>query len=242
MDPDIDLDQTPESLKKQATLKEMARRSQDRIRVYNPLLEDYTVLFDGIGFVIPNRNKDTGHGLGMAVVLFYVAENYRTQMIDKILTEKMDEAIRLENESRLAKGMLPMTKFIGGEELAFANGLRTDNIEARRRLIPVIWKGLAERYGTENRVESQSGKPKDDRPLDERLMDEVNLNQSPEVEEDFEELAKEIDTTSIKGLTPLTSDLESKDVFTLRKIAKEQGIETEKTSKKADLIAQISQK
>lgn len=240
---DLALDTTtPEAQQKQATLKEMARRSQDRIRVYNPLDEDYTVRFDSIGFVIPNRNKDNGHGMGVAVVFRYVAQNYLTQMIDLLLTSKLDDAVKLENERRAKLGMLPMTKFIGGEELMFTQSLRTDNQEARRRLVPVIWLGLAERYGTEAREESISGKPKDDRPLDERLLTEIENQPSvmPQKAVDEEKEGIEDVSENVAVSQPL-EDLKTKDVFTLHKIAKEKGIEVEKTAKKDELIKAISQ-
>lgn len=199
----------------------MARRSQDRILVHNPTDEDYTIRFDSIGFIIPSRNKDSGHGLGRAVVLRYVAENYRTQMIDLILTVKMDTAVRVENERRASLGQAPMTKFIGGEEPQFTQTLRTDNKEARRKLIPIVWLGLAERYGTEAKEDSNLGKPKDDRPLDDILTDEVTRG-------------------AVAPQNSPVEDFSKKDVFTLRKIAKEKGIETEKTDKKDELIAKLS--
>lgn len=240
MDNDILIDgDSPQAQAKQATLREMARRSQDRIRVYNPLLEDFTVRFDSIGFVVPGRTKDNGHGLGTAVLLRYVAENYRTHMIDKILNDKMDEAVNMENKRRADLGMLPMTKFIGGEELSFCNALKTDNTEERKRLLAVIWLGIAERYGIESREESISGKPKDDRPMDERLTEELERRGPVVTYEPPTTL--NMDTITTTTVTPQVLDnLKTKDVFTLRKIAREKGIETEKTDKKDDLIAKIS--
>ena len=238
MELDLDNVGTPQAQAKQATQVEMKRRSQDRISVYNPLLEDYTVRFDSIGFIIPNRNKDNGHGLGKAVVFRYVAENYRTQIIDLILTSKMDEAVRLENKRRADLGMLPMSKFIGGEELMFTQSLRTDNMEARKRLIPIVWLGLAERYGTETREESLSGKPKDDRPMDERLADEVDATMRKEASK-TEEMPTDATSPTAPSPTP-SQDLKTKGIFTLQKMAREKGIEFDKKMKKNELIAKIS--
>src|SRR5436853_6934564 len=122
MEPDIlvDSENTPEVQRRQATLKEMARRSQDRILVYNPTDKDFTVYFDSIGFVIPNRNKDNGHGMGRAIVLRYIAENYRTKIIDLILGTRMDEAITVENKKRADRGEPEMTKFVGGQEALYS--------------------------------------------------------------------------------------------------------------------------
>ena len=232
----------PKAQAKQRTLKEMARRSQDRIRVYNPLAEDYTIRFDGIGFVIPNRNKDMGHGNGMAVVFRYVAENYRTQMIDFILTSKMDEAVRLENETRQSKGMLPMTKFVGGEELQFSQTMRTDNEEARRKLIPIIWLGLAERYGVETRSESLSGRAKDDRPMDEILTEQLEKQGGIMPKQAVENIETAASTTPKETLaTDPLDDLRNKNVFAIAKIAREKGIETQRTDKKEELLKKISQ-
>ncbi len=249
MDPDIltDSENTPEVQKRQATLKEMARRSQDRILVHNPTDADYTVRFDSIGFVVPNRNKDNGHGLGNAVIFRYVAINYMTQMINLILGSKMDEAVRLENEDRKKRGEPEMTKFMGGQEVEFTQHLRTDNQEARRKLVPTIWLGLVERYG-EDVKESTLGKPKDDRPLDERLLDEIEAKGATRPQKRPVEPSVTItpDGESFEGLEDVgggdqSIDLQSKDVFTLRKIAKDKGIDMEKTAKKEDLIKAISQ-
>jgi len=226
-------EETPKAILRQQTLKEMARRSKDRILVYNPTADDYTCIFDSIGFVIPNRNKDNGHGLGRAVVFRYVAINYLTQMIDLLLTTKMDDAVILENERRAAKGEEPMTKYVGGQEPQFTQTLRTDNQEARRKLVSVVWLGLAERYGSETREESNLGKPKDDRPLDERLLDEIGST-APVVPQN-----RVVEPTSTASSPP--EDLINKDVFHYAKLHVKEGLKPRKQLLKIDLIKAISQ-
>src|SRR5437879_1623530 len=115
-----------------ANLQELERRSNDRIRVYNPTADDYVVYWGGAGFRVPNRNKDLGHGNGQAVVMRYVAENYVKHMADKILGQRMVAAILAENKRRESIGMATMNHW--EDRLHFDTQFRIDNPQLRADL------------------------------------------------------------------------------------------------------------
>lgn len=155
-----------------STLREMARKAQDRIRVFNPTETDYTVRWDGIGFVVPGRVRDNGNGAGQAILPRYVAQNYVKHMTDKILGEKMISAIRSENERRRSTGQANMNQW--EERIQYDTQFRIDNPDARRMVLEVLWLGIEEEFGmdTPERVQDQGNY--DPRSLDERILEKLD--------------------------------------------------------------------
>ncbi len=135
-----------------ASLKEMARQANDRMRVYNPTNEDYYVAWDLSGsggrFLIPNKTKDIGYGPGQAVHPRYICFKYFKEMSNKILGERLKEAIDKENVDRVAKGFKPLDKsFDTQEELRFSGPYMVNNNDRLSELLPVLILGVEEEYG-----------------------------------------------------------------------------------------------
>lgn len=149
------------------TLREMARKAQDRIRVYNPTDADYTIRWDGIGFVVPARLKDNGNGGGQSILPRYIAQNYVKHMTDKILGEKMITAIKSENLRRQGTGQASMNQW--EERIQFDTQFRIDNPDARRMVLEILWLGIEEEYGMEDPVREQD-QAYDPRPVDEQIL------------------------------------------------------------------------
>lgn len=82
------------------------------IMVYNPTDEDYIVEWGKSGvhqwgsggqtgepshpWVIPNKNRDAGYGLGKKEVPFYIANKYYNEMSDKLINEEADNISRFQ--------------------------------------------------------------------------------------------------------------------------------------------------
>ena len=155
--------------------REAQRKANDRILVFNPTEQDYTQRFDGIGFTIPNKNKDNGHGAGCAVVPRYVEQLYIKHMTDLILGGKQLDAIRDENKDRVSKGMKEMDKYIGGEGAMFAEKYKIDNDDQRTEIFKILYRGVVEEYGIDDvKVQNTGIKEYDPRSFEEKMEAELD--------------------------------------------------------------------
>lgn len=168
--------------------RERQRQAQDLILVYNPTAEDHRQSWDRVIFVIPSKDRDMGYGNGLNAIPRYVAENYVKTMTDKILGEKLLEAIKEENDRRIKAGLKEMDKYMGGEMDNFAKQFGVNSESARTEVFPMLWKGIYKQYGAEDMmVTPQDEAPKDNRSLEERLADQYDFPaqtpQEPRMEE-----------------------------------------------------------
>lgn len=162
--------------------RELARRANDRIRVSNPLDEDFTIYWDSNGFVIPGKNRDLGQGLGQAIVLRYIAVNYIKHMTDKILTERLNGLIKKENERRNKSGNKIMTKFPGDDaEETFAMQFKISDPAKRQEIMRILWLGVEEEYGMDTISLEAPIKPKDFRTDDEAFLDDLDRQIRPDL-------------------------------------------------------------
>lgn len=151
----------------EATLQEMERKAQDRIRVYNPTEEDTTVIWGGLGFVIPAKNKDLGHGRGQQILPRYIAKKYCIEMTTKILGQRLTKAVQDANQLRAERGQPKMNHW--EERLNFEAPFRTDNPEARRAILPLLWLGIEEEFGMDVVSNNQTDR-RDPRSIDEQML------------------------------------------------------------------------
>lgn len=155
----------------EATLAEMERKAQDRIRVYNPTEENFTVLWGGLGFIIPAKHMDMGHGKGQLILPRYIAKNYVTKMTTNILGHKLVQAVKDANALRAERGQPAMNHW--EERLNFEAPFRTDNEEARRNLIPLLWLGVEEEFGMEAPAQDTAHR-RDPRSVDEQILAQLD--------------------------------------------------------------------
>lgn len=198
--------------------RELERRSQDRLKVLNPTSSEQRVIWDGFVHRVPTQ--------GEAVFPRYIAEKYLKEMTDKILLERQDDAVRGENEKRRDSGKEPMEKF--GEQHTFEDKYRfaqgVSNPEARKQVMKSLYGGVVEEYGLDLRPETRV--ERDNRPLDAQLLEEIQA---------------EVDGLSPLEQLPARDDLSDKNVPQLQKVAREKGIEYQKTDTKEALIAKLEQ-
>jgi ABC-type Fe3+-citrate transport system substrate-binding protein len=203
---------------KSIDLREMARKAQDRLRVLNPTDEDYNVAWDGYLHSVPAKRE--------AIFPRYLANKYIQEMTDKILVKAQDDAVRLENEKRKELGKEEMEKWqeqhTFEDKYRFAHGVA--NPEARKQVMKSLYGGLVEEYGLN--ISVQNATKSNLSPSDEQLLDEIQ--------------SETLITTDVSEKAPI-EELEDKNVFQLQKMAREKGLEVDKTDKKDELIAKISQ-
>jgi len=160
------MDEKAEALKKDKLLREMKRKANDEIRVFNPTNEDYEARFDGLRWVIPAKDRDIGYGKGDNVVPRYVAKNYFTHMIDKLIMEESDKLMAADR------------KKFGDDSWEYSKierrkALKTNNPELRKKYFKILWKGVEREFGVDEVAQEEIAPRSDARPLDEQLMDEV---------------------------------------------------------------------
>ena len=145
---------------KQNIHKEMERASHDRILIKNPTDKDRRVKFDSVWVAtVPAHGK--------TVVTRPVAMNYMTHMIDELILEESDKLVAK------AKGKYTGDHFPSVEERI---ALRTNNVELRKKYMPMVWGGVVERYAIGNEPEAEKIDPRDtSKPLDEALLEEMDL-------------------------------------------------------------------
>lgn len=162
------IEYTPQQV---TNLRELERRSQDEIRVYNYTSEDFQVSWDRYLWTIPNKDRDTGSGKGQAILPRYVAENYVKHFTDKVLSIVKDKAIADEQERRKEKGQ-ELLKVDSEDRLRYETQFRIDNPEKRRDIIKKIWLGIEREYGVDQ-IPDMAQPNLDDRSLDQKLLAEL---------------------------------------------------------------------
>ncbi|HEC65809.1 MAG TPA: hypothetical protein ENI23_10965 [bacterium] len=157
----------PQVKPKSTYQRELERRSNDLLRVYNPMEKDYVIEWDRKEGVKLFRIL----GKEEAVFVRYIAEKYVREMFDKIITKKADDAILKENQNRVSKGMAQMEKW--KDQLAFESSFYTiDDVEAQR-IIAVLYVGIDTEYGIDAEAQEEIVQEADTRPVFARALDTV---------------------------------------------------------------------
>lgn len=157
--------------------RELKRKSEDIIAVYNPDDADFIVKWDGHLFTIPGANRDTGFGKGVRHLPRYLAFRYMKRKTDEILGRKSLEAVEAENKNRKKKGLPPMTPHT--EQYNFQNAFAVNNRHLRKQIMTSLYKGLVSEYGRDLEPEQIAPKARDLRNDDEKLFDELTGFQMP---------------------------------------------------------------
>lgn len=231
--------------------REMARRAQDTHRVqYPPSIEsmgenyvlaglhlereatlffpngDFKMVWDGYVDRVPVGKT--------ADLETYKVDKFLREMTDQFFRRVQEQVIETENEKRLKGGRQSMDKWEGQAqhvmEGRFSAEKGAGNPQARMEVYKQLYVGLVKEYG----VEKAAKEEKEEIPsTHEQLMGELLGSRTP-VEETKPPILQK-DTSEPQ--TPLEEMTQPQ----LRKVAKEKGMKTKPTDKKAALIEQISQ-
>lgn len=137
-------------------LKELARRKNDTLRVYNPLPKDYYVgwgLYDqvepGGWFKIPGKTVDVSFGMGMSNQPRYIATKFFKEAALMILQSEQRHAINKENLRRTSNGFAKLKRQVDEDEesnFLMSEGLII-NQEKYLALLPKIILGVVHEWG-----------------------------------------------------------------------------------------------
>ncbi len=154
------------SEKSRRILREMERKSQDILKIFNSQEKDYSLTYDARQWVVPNKDNDLGYGKGCLDVPRYIANHYFKHMIDGLINEESDKLVAKAKKT-----------YKGGhwpeEELKIA--LRTSNPELRKKYLKILYRGVVREFAlAEAPLDVAPPKKKDDRPLDEQLLEDID--------------------------------------------------------------------
>lgn len=153
------LDTTQQELEGQKLLREMERKSQDIIRVYNPLEETFELKYDGYIHAFPGQSYSDYPR--------YLCIRFMMQIIDKIMIRDADMAIKKENEERVKKGQKPMSYH---EEQPVFEAPLLQNPEKRKKLANDVWVGIVRSYGSRD-VTQESADTRKRREYEEKILE-----------------------------------------------------------------------
>lgn len=199
--------------------RELVRKSFDKIKVINPFDKPYSTVWDGFHHVVPAKS--------FAILDRFLAEKWLEEQCKRIITEGADNAVKAENQRRIKNGMAIMDKTRKtGEQYEFETPFYANWTANFNTIIKEygLYGGIAQEYGMEYVPQVA--------PQDNRIVGSI-IDELEKTPEPIKYAPQPIQTGSI------VDQLEGKSQFELRKIAKEKGIETAKTDKKADLISSI---
>jgi hypothetical protein len=162
-----------QSAQAEAVKREMYRKSQDLIRVYNPTSEDYTLDWDKFKHIVPHKDKDMGWGKGQRVMYRYLAEKYVREIKNKLINEMADGSVQ-----KMLEGMAEVsrTEFLADpymKQKLYDKAPRTDNTELIRKIYKICWLGVEEEFGLIDTPEVEGDGVVDRRPIEEQILDEM---------------------------------------------------------------------
>lgn len=156
--------------KNEAVKREMERKSNDELLVYNPSDDDYQIRWAGLIHTVPSKSKDVGYGKGKLVVARYLATHY--------FKHKINELINYESDTVVARAK---KKYKGGhwpeEELKVA--LKTNNPKLRAKYLKRLFKGIHRQFGLDETPDYTGGKRPDKRPIDDQILEELEASMPP---------------------------------------------------------------
>ena len=139
--------------------RELARRSNDRIKVFNPDTKNFTLIFDGFLHVFPTKKEK--------IVPRYIWDRFKIKMTDHLINKENDIYVEEENERRIKSGQ----KIMDHQERELFD-LRTDDPKLVEKYLPQLYLGLVEEYGGD--VLSKEKKVKiDNRPIHEQVSEKT---------------------------------------------------------------------
>lgn len=212
--------------------REAQRKSLDKIRINNPFNEDIVVRWDRFPHIVPKQ--------GYAIKERYIAEKYLREVSQRILTQRNDKLRNEENKRRTDKGQPKMSRY--QDEVMFETDLYANWGQKQLEIIKQynLYGGVVEEFGMAYLPSDTPTSVDPEKSLIERLEAPETPTQQLTRKSNEELTLAEQESTPQPSTDSLIDNLEGKSQFELRKIAKEKGLTTQKTDKKADLIAAIS--
>ncbi|OGU80424.1 MAG: hypothetical protein A2W11_00725 [Ignavibacteria bacterium RBG_16_35_7] len=157
------------SFQEEATHRELYRRSQDSIRVYNPTDKDYLVDWDGHKHRIPNKNRNDGWGQGMRILPRYIAEKYCREMKNQLINELNEKKLQ-DIKNKLEKSGATDVLYNANLLMERSHDFRTDNQDLIRKYYEILWLGIEEEFGLDQETKLLSEESQITVPAEEEIL------------------------------------------------------------------------
>lgn len=169
------------SLRGEELKRELARRANDEFTVFNPTTADFKLVYDGRVWLFPSNSKDLGHGQGVNRIPRYIAVHYMDKMSVHMMNEEYAKKMSKLKEKHRGDDWQWKEEFAA----ASREGLRTDNVENRKKYIKMFKIKLVRQFGLDDQTYSheEALKPQEDRPIMDVLMEEMEAVIEPQVVE-----------------------------------------------------------
>lgn len=173
--------QTEEQIKREQqmeiTRREMLRKSQDIIRIYNPLDFPFKYQWDGFWHSIPAQ--------GTKDIPRFLANHFFKKIADYMIGQQMlkqGEELLALRENQLGKKFLD--KYEENKEV-WDRTPRLDDADLRRAVRDTVIIGIVEEYGFDVPAmdNTQTSTPVDFRPADDQLLSEIDNKIAPRIVE-----------------------------------------------------------
>jgi len=154
--------------------QELYRKSQDIIRVYNPLEHEFRYKYEGYVHKIgPNETKD---------IRRFLAAHYLKKISEYILGQEMlVRGNELKEKRERDSGHKFTDKYVENKEVWDQAG-KLDDSDRKEEIAKIVVLGLVEEYGMEVPEDMPMDvTPIDYRPLENRIMDSFNTPISKDV-------------------------------------------------------------
>jgi hypothetical protein len=143
--------------------REMKRKALDTIRIYNPLEQDKTIIWDGFPHVV-KAHQETSFPR-------YLAEKATYEIVVDLINNYTTEKIEEELKKRAKAGLKTFDNYEKNVEV-IDRLPRTDNEELLRKYYPLVWLGVEAEYGMDYGGEVPD-KTYDNRTVQERILEEL---------------------------------------------------------------------
>lgn len=159
---------------KEEIIRELERKSNDSIKIYNPTTEEFAFKWNGYLWHCPPKTVDEGFGMGCFIVPRYIANHYVKHMTDRLIMRESDRMLASYRK-----------KYTGNdwnrEEERLA--LRTNNPSLIEKYARTLWKGKVRDYGLDRPVVEEQPKQNPDKPVHLAILDRLEEEETRVVEE-----------------------------------------------------------
>lgn len=165
--------------------RELKRKSLDQLKIYNPLNEPITTIYDGYTYSAPPK-EESRH-------LRYIAKKMIKEFCDDMINKEEQARIDVENDKRTGKGFQTMNPQ-ERDTFDIQNKLTTDNEEKIMQYTEMIYRGISQEHGLD--IPEPEPVKKDRSPRHEKILAQLDakmgiVNMIPD-EEDPEDLKDEL--------------------------------------------------
>lgn len=159
---------------KEEIIRELERKSQDSVKIYNPTMSDFEFKWNGYLWHCPAKVKDEGFGMGCMIVPRYIATHYVRHMTDKLILKESEKMLEV------AKKKYTGTNWAQEEE---RQALRTNNPTLIEKYARILWRGKVRDYGMDRPIVEEEKATGNDQSMHLSIIEKLEAEEMQTVKE-----------------------------------------------------------